>query len=272
MKRLIKLEWTKVSSYNFFKAILILTGILFLLVLFVMSRIDISIPGFSWKNVFRFPNIWQTFTWVASWFNVLMAILVIVITGNEFASRSFRQQVMSGLSRDEWLVGKLILIVGMAFFGLVLVISAGAIFGLIFTNDLTLSAIFENSGILLIYFLQAVGYMILGLLFISLLRSNALAIVLYSLYFIVIEPVVRLLCPADFRAWFPVKIISRLTPMPEFVQLASSGEGVSNNSLTFENIGIMAKQLSQSTNLIMAVFYILLFGTLTWLLIRKRDL
>ena len=43
--------------------------------------------------------------------------MVIVITGNEFASRSFRQQVMSGLSRNEWLAGKGVLIFGLALFG-----------------------------------------------------------------------------------------------------------------------------------------------------------
>lgn len=273
MQRIIKLEWTKVSSYNFFRAILILTGVLFLLVLFVMSRIDVSVPGFSWRNVFRFPNIWQTFTWVASWFNVLLAIMVIVITGNEFASRSFRQQVMTGLSRNEWLIGKLTLVIGLALFGLALVIIAGGIFGLIFTNNLSLADIFLKSGILFVYFLQAIGYMVLALLLITLLRSNALAIVMYMLYFIFIEPVIRLLCPVELRPWFPVKIISRLTPMPEFLQLASSGSGnAASDSLTFENIGIMGKQLPQSTNLIMAFVYILIFGFLTWFLIKKRDL
>ncbi len=273
MQRIIKLEWAKISSYNFFKAILILTGVLFLLVLFVISRIDVSVPGFSWRNVFRFPNIWQTFTWVASWFNVLMAIMVIVITGNEYSSRSFRQQVITGLSRKEWLTGKIILVLGLALYGLALVIIAGGIFGLVFTNNLALGDVFMKSGILFVYFLQAIGYMVLALLFITLLRSNALAIVMYLLYFVFIEPVARLLCPVDVRPWFPVKIISRLTPMPEFLQMASSGSGnAAGDSLTFENIGIMSKQLPGSTNLIMAVIYILVFGLLTWLIIKKRDI
>jgi len=272
MKRIIRIEWTKVSSYNFFRAILILTAILFMLVLFVMSRIDISVPGFSWRNVFRFPNNWQTFTWVASWFNVLMAIMLIVITGNEFASKSFRQQVMTGLSRNEWLLGKLSLIIGLALFGLSLVVIAGFIYGFIFTNNLAFADVFSQTGILLVYFLQAIAYMVLAVFFVTLLRSNALAIVLYLLYFIFIEPVVRLLCPVEVRTWFPVKIISRLTPVPEFLQLTSSGANTASESLTFENIGIMSRQLPQSTNIIMAVVYVLIFAFLTWLLVKKRDL
>jgi len=272
MKRIIKLEWTKVSPYNFFKVLLIITAVLFLAVLFVMSRIDVSVPGFSWRNIFRFPNIWQTFAWVASWFNVLLAIMVIVITGNEFASRSFRQQVMSGLSRNEWLAGKGFLIVGLALFGLVLVIVAGIIYGLVFTRDLTFGIIFQNSGILFVYFLQAIGYMILALLFINLVRSNALAIILYLLYFIFFEPVVRLLTPPEVRAWFPVKIISHLTPLPEFLKLASQGGNMDPDALGFEQIGLMAKQLPQSTNLIMALVYVMIFAVLTWWIVKKRDL
>ena len=170
-----------------------------------MSRIDVSVPGFSWRNIFRFPNIWQTFAWVASWFNVLLAIMVIVITGNEFASRSFRQQVLSGLSRNEWLAGKGLLVISLALFGLALVILSGLIFGFAYTRDLSFGMIIQNSGILMVYFLQAIGYMILGLLFINLFRSNALAIILYLLYFIFIEPVTGLLLSPEARVWLPVK-------------------------------------------------------------------
>ena len=272
MQRLLKIEWAKVFPYNFFRVILILTTILFLLVLFVMSRIDVSVPGFSWRNIFRFPNIWQTFAWVASWFNVLLAILVIVIAGNELASRSFRQQVMSGLSRDEWLAGKAMLVLSLALFGIVLVVISGLIFGFAFSRDISFGLIFQNSGILLVYFLQAIGYMVLGLLFINLFRSNALAIVLYLLYFIFIEPVIGLLLSPELRVWLPVKIIRHLTPVPEFLKLASQGGNMDPEALSFEKIGLMAKQLPQSTNLIMAFVYVAIFGFLTWLVVRKRDL
>lgn len=271
MKRLIQLEWTKISSYNFFRLVLILTSALFLLTLFVFSRIDISVPGFTWRNVFRFPDVWQSFAWVASWFNLLLAILVITIAGNEFTGRTLRQQVMTGLSREEWLAGKGILIIGLALFGMMMILIAGLVFGLIFTRDLTAGMLFQEISILLIYLIQAVGYMVLGLLFISVLRSNALAIILYLLYFILIEPVIRGLCPVEIRPWFPVKIISHLTPFPEFLKI-TSGEELDNSVMTFQNIGIMPQQLESSTTILMAVLYISVFGVLTYLVVKRRDL
>lgn len=271
MKRLIGLEWTKISTYGFFRLVLILTAGLFLLTVFVFSRIDISVPGFTWRNLFRFPDVWQSFAWVASWFNLLLAILVITIAGNEFAGRTLRQQVMTGLSREEWLAGKFILILGLALFGLVMVSLAGLIFGYIFTNEPSAGMVFSKMGILPVYLLQAVGYMVLGLLFASLLRSNALAIILYLLYFIMIEPIMRGLLPIELRPWFPVKIISHLTPMPEILQI-TSGEELGNSTMTFENMGIMPRQLDPAINLVMALVYILLFGALTYMIVKKRDL
>ncbi|MEE4214275.1 MAG: ABC transporter permease subunit [Bacteroidales bacterium] len=271
MKRLIRLEWTKIATYGFFRLVLILTAGLFLLTVFVFSRIDISVPGFTWRNLFRFPDVWQSFAWVASWFNLLLAILVITIAGNEFAGRTLRQQVMTGLSREEWLAGKGILILGLALFGLVTVSLAGLIFGFVYTNELSAGMVFSKMGILPVYLLQAVGYMVLGLLFASLLKSNALAIILYLLYFIMIEPIMRGLLPLEVRPWFPVKIISHLTPMPEILQI-TSGEELGNSAMTFENIGIMPRQLDPALNLVMALAYILLFGALTYMVVKKRDL
>lgn len=271
MKRLLALEWSKISSYGFFRVILILTLSLFLLTVFVFSRIDISVPGFTWRNLFRFPDVWKSFAWVASWFNLLLGILVITVAGNEYSGRTLRQQVMTGLSREEWLAGKGILIIALAIFGVAMVSLSGLIFGFIYTGDLSAGMIFKNTGILLVYFLQATGYMVLGLLFISLFRSNALSIIMYLLYFIMIEPIIRGLCPVEARSWFPVKIISHLTPLPEFVQV-TSGDAMSANQLTLEGMGIMPRQLDSTTTIIAALVYIILFSSLTYLLVKRKDL
>ncbi len=272
MKRLIAIEWAKISSYSLFRVILILNTVFFLLVVFVSSRINVNVPGFSWRNVYNFPNVWSGLAWVASWFNVLLAIMVMVFTGNEFANRTFRQQVISGLSRNEWLAGKGIMIAGVALYGMILVSLTSLVYGIIFTREITLHVVFENTGILLVYFLQAVGYMVLAILFIVVLRSTSLSIILYILYFIIMEPVARLLCPPEARLWFPVKIISHLTPVPEFLSITSQAAGGDAAQLTYESIGLMSRQLPDGVNLAMAFLYILIFAFLSWLAVKKKDL
>ena len=271
MKRIFRIEWAKTAPYSFVKVMLILLVALYLLVIFSTSRIDFSVPGFTWRNIFKFPDNWDSFAWVASWFNIFLAIVVITVTGNEFQHRTFRQQVMSGLGRNEWLAGKAMLIVALALIGVLMVFVTSLIFGFVFTWDITFSMVFQGSQIILVYFIQAVAYMMLGMLFVSLFRTNALSIMMFLLYFILIEPVARLLCPRELRVWFPVKIISHLTPTPEIMRVASNGSS-DNARMTFESMGLAGKQLSQSTNILMALLYMALFGLLIWTLTRKRDL
>ena len=160
---------------------------------------QISVPGFTFKNLFMFPNVWSTFAWVASWFNILLAILVIVLTGNEFTFRTLRQQVLFGLTRNEFVYGRGVLVLFLAVYGFIMVTFAGLVFGIIFTPNIDFSMIFDNFGLVFIFMIQAIGYMAIGIMLAVLFRNNSLAIVIYLLYFILIEPIVRLFL-SQFRS------------------------------------------------------------------------
>ena len=110
MRTIILNEITKTWSYMAFRVIILLHFTLFFLVVLVTSRMDITMPGFSTDYLYQFPNIWEFFPWIASWFNLLLAILIIVMTGNEYTFRTFRQHVVDGFSRSDLLKGKAFLI------------------------------------------------------------------------------------------------------------------------------------------------------------------
>ena len=240
MKKLFNLEKIKALSYPAFKTLMIIHFLLFFLVILVVSRAHFSIPGFSIKGLYQFPNIWQFFPWVASWFNLFLAIVIIILVGNEFSFRTFRQNVVDGLSRNDLIKGKLILIFTIAVYTFIMVLLAILIFGLINTKDFSFSVIFENSYLLLVYFVQAIGYMTLGLLISIILRNNALSIIMFILYFFPIEPIIRVMFKAEARNFFPIKIISNLTPTPEFLTMASEKaytNASGTSSLDFSEIG-----------------------------------
>lgn len=273
MKRLFQIEWTKFANYTFVKVILILHFALFLLTVFLFSQIDVSIPGFRFRNLFAFPDVWSSFAWVASWFNLLLAIMVLVLTGNEYSHRTFRQQVVAGMSRNELLYSKWIMMVIVAVYGFLLVILSGAIFGIIFTNDFSFGMLFEKFPLILVYLIQALGYMAIGVFAAVLFRSNALGIIMMLLYFIFIEPIIRGLCPHEIRSYFPVKIISHLTPPPEILSITSErGMAGAANALDFDRIGLIREQLPLGITVVLAIAYIALFSLGTFWLLRKRDL
>ncbi len=274
MQSIVLNEYTKIRSYKAFRVIILLHFILFFLVVLVTSRLDITIPGFSTDYLYQFPNIWEFFPWVASWFNLLLAILVIVMTGNEYTFRTFRQHVIDGLSRFDLLAGKGFLILAIAIYSMGMVLIFSLLFGFIFTRDLSASDFISKTYILLVYFVQAVAYMSAGFLLVIGFRNTALAIVLFILYRLIIEPVFRLFFPQEFRRYFPMKVISNLTPMPEFLSIASGNDPDPGNvdSLNLREMGLMAEDLPVYLNLILAIGYTALFIFLAWLLLRRRNL
>jgi len=274
MKKLFNLEKIKALSYPAFKTLMIIHFLLFFLVILVVSRVHITIPGFSVKGLYQFPNIWTFFPWVASWFNIFLTIVLITLVGNEFAFRTFRQNVIDGLSRNDLILGKLLFILTVAVYTFIMVLIAILIFGLINTDGITFSMILDHSYLLLVYFVQAIGYMTLGLLFAMIFRNNALSIILFLLYF-PIEAVIRLFFKQELRRFFPLKIISNLTPRPEVLTMTSetaytNSQGTSSLDLT--EIGILPEDLPLGITVVVAVGYIGFFIALSTLLINRRNL
>jgi ABC-2 type transport system permease protein len=275
MKKLFQIEKIKALSYPAFKTLMIIHFLLFFLVVLVVSQIQFSIPGFSVKKLYQFPNIWEFFPWVASWFNLFLAIVVILLVGNEFSFRTFRQNVIDGLSRNDLIRGKMILIFSIAIYTFLMVFIAVMIFGLINSDDYSLNAIFGKSYLLLIYFIQALGYMSLGVLIAIIFRNNALSIIMFILYFFPIEPIIRWIFEAHTRRYFPIKIISNLTPMPEFLTMTSENtftNEAGNSSLDLQEIGLTIEPLSVGLNVGLALVYIAIFISVSTYLLNKKNL
>ncbi len=275
MSKLIRIELIKLLNYTSFKIILGLHLLLFLLVVFVSSQIDITVPGFDTTNLFRFPHIWSYFTWIASWFNLLLAILVIMVAGNEFSYKTFRQHVIDGLSRAELLGGKLIVILMIALYAFLLVLLSGFVYGIIFTSGVSPGDIISGMHILFVYFLQTIAFMVTGLLIVLLLRNNALSIIIFILLRFPVEPVIRSFFPHYMRPFFPMKSIGSLTPIPEFLSIASdtsfeTADGA--NALTLSEMGLVAQTLPLWGEVLLASAYTLLFGGLALLIIKRRNL
>jgi hypothetical protein len=275
MKKLFNLEKIKALSYPPFKTLMIIHFLLFFLVILVVSQVHFTIPGFSVKGLYQFPNIWEFFPWVASWFNLFLAIVIIILVGNEFSNKTFRQNVIDGLDRVDLIKGKLILIFTIAVYTLVMVLLAVFIFGLINTKGISFGLIFENSYLILIYFVQAIGYMTLGLLISIIFRNNALSIILFILYFFPIEPIIRVVFKQEARRFFPMKIISNLTPTPEFLTMTSEKSYTNasgTSSLDLSEIGIMPENLSLGITVVLAAGYIGFFIALATLLLKRKNL
>lgn len=274
MKRLFKIEWGKTLNYNVFKILGIIYVASFLISIIVLPLIQVKTnltaetDLLDIKSFYTFPVIWDSFAYLASKSNLFLAIIVIFLVGNEYSFRTFRQHVIDGLSRDELLIGKLIVIATIALANTILIFILGWIFGLIYSSAYSFGDMFANIHILGIYFIQAVSYMIFALFLTIWLRNKTLSMVVLLLYSLIFEPIIRLVVRkyvwVKLGLFFPVKVTTKLTPIPENGML----EFIKANA----EINGFGQSLPLWLNVILAITYSLIFYMIARKIIQKRDL
>jgi len=125
-----------------------------------------------------------------------------------------------------------------------------------------LSGMFENMGSVLIYFLQTLGYFSFAFLFSVLVRRPALSIIFFIVSFLV-ETIIGAFLPHVVYLFFPLNVFSKLTPMPFFRELIEQAEKQSRQTFWM---------MPEWLNIVLAFVYILIFFTIAYTILKKRDL
>ncbi|MGE0079518.1 MAG: ABC transporter permease [Bacteroidales bacterium] len=276
MKNLFKVEAIKAINYPTFWAILLLHALFYVLVVTLGANIDLNIQGINVFRLFSSNYMWGTMAWIASWFNLLLAILVIVLTGNELTYNTFRRQLLDGLNRDHLIVGKLITIASLSLYVVLLVAISGLIVGLTNTEPEPVQVqFFHGFQYVLILGIQSLAYMALAVFIALLFRNMALSIVMYLLYFILIEPFIRLFFSSNIDSFFPIKIISNLTPTPDFLGMLGVNladiQAMDPNS-TYQIQHSATEGISLPISIAVCGGYIVLFLVASRLIVKYRDL
>ena len=272
--KLLRIESMKVLPYRVFQNLAGLYAGAFLLTIIIVPQIKLntSIANnqdiLDLKSLYNFPQIWDTFAYFAAKSNIFLAIIVIFLVGNEYSYSTFRQHVVNGLSRQELLNGKLLVIVGIALVNTLMVLVFGIIFGLIYSSGFTFQDVFSHTYMLGIYFIQAVGHMLAAMMLAVWLRNKTLAMVVLIVYQIIAEPIIRLVLNkfvwAKIGLFFPMRVITRLTPMPDFsiMQMLKANSDLKEMTMT----------LPLFLNLMLALGYGLIFYLITRAILVRRNL
>lgn len=272
LKKLLTIEGHKTLFYPTFRTILIIHAILFLLVTAIASNINLTTQGIRIDKVFQFPHVWNTLAWIASWFNLLLGILAILLVSNEFQFKTFRKHIIDGLSRNEILLSKLFVFTLLAAYTMVLVFISGILFGIAKSPTFSINDFIQGLPYLPVLFIQSLGYMLLGMLIAFLFKNPAFSIIAFLLYFFPVEPIIRAFMPDGVAVFMPAKTIANLTPMPDFVGISLSDIiQISNGSSSFEAMGIGSESLPLLTTTLIAIGYCLLFGLATKLIVDHKN-
>ena len=216
--KLIKIEFLKLSQNV---GIWIMLGIYFLLLLILMASLQSIAEGMvmngqegTLPSIYEFPGVWQNMGWIASNVIVIPAIAIVTLVAAEFTNKTLRAQLINGMTRTEFFLGKLYFILILAAFSTLLLLIAGMIMGFVYTPEKpTSSIIFERIPFLLGYFLQLVGYMLFAFMLTFLVKKPGITIGLLLIYTFV-DYVAGWIGGVEFARFLPVSSFLELVQRP----------------------------------------------------------
>jgi len=270
MRRLLHIERLKLLNYNPFRITLGIYVVAFALGLIIYPAIDKEIPVISLSDLFRFPDVWLFLTWVTEPYNILLALVVIMITTKEFSNHTFKTQLIFGLSRTDLLLQKLLLVVVLALFATLLLGLTSLVLGLIYSYKLTFRIAMENTWILGRYFLSSFAYMSMGLLVALLIKNTALSLLTFLAFRVFVDPVLYLILRKyEVRWYLPMRTTTQLTPLPDLIEIfqrkMNSPEPIDDSALD-----ILPKGLPAWLNILLVLVYTSLAIWFSYRLMQRR--
>ncbi len=277
MMRLIQIEWFKITKHRFFwigmglfVAFLGLTLTYFgNLSLFgtgqkpdpdEMNMVTAMIPAnLTEAGFYKVPYIWQNTTYIAGFFKFIPAFLMLFFMSMEFENRTFRQNVIDGLSIEQFFISKFSTVL---FFALLSSLSLGLIVSLLglYHNDWDLLALGDQSSFLAAFFAEVFFILCLAFFIGILVRRSAIAIIIMMIYY-VMEPALGFYLGEPIKEYLPTRPSRDLIQEP-FSRLF--------NIQSFLNVETLDKLDWKTFSL--SIFYSLAFAFSGLLILKKRDL
>jgi hypothetical protein len=106
-----------------------------------------------------FPDVWRAVSYVAGYFLVIPAILLIILVTNEYGFRTHRQNVIDGWSRNQFITAKLLIVLLLAILATVLTIVTAYFLGYLYTDSPMPLNIYTNFHLTGDFFIQALSYL-----------------------------------------------------------------------------------------------------------------
>jgi ABC-2 type transport system permease protein len=266
MNRLFRIELIKIKSNASFW---VLTSLHIGIILLVILSGKVFLKSFSFNGesigkmldpsnipIYQFPDIWHNITYVAAYLKFILAIYMIISITSEISYNTLRQNIMNGLSRIDFIISKLFLVVLLSLGSTLFLLLTGLIIGLISTPEPQIHDVIKYSGFIPAYFLLLTAYLIFALLIGLLIKRTGLAMGLLLLYTIIIEPLMVFRIDIVWvKGLFPLKAINNLIHMPFGKYLLRE-----------------VQDYVAGKDIVIVLLYVALFIYCIYLLLKKRDL
>jgi ABC-type transport system involved in multi-copper enzyme maturation permease subunit len=166
---------------------------------------------FNQFNPYKFPYAWHTFSYLGKFFKIILAIVVINIICYEFQNGTYKQNIIHGLKRWEFLFSKFLIVVSLSLLSTVTISIAIVIAGIMYSNPSDI-AFMENVHYLLLSFLNTFTYLSMAVMFAILLKNTMTAFMILMALWFPGDLLWLLIIPNELAAYRPFEIIDELLP------------------------------------------------------------
>ena len=265
MIKLLTLEWKKFKKNSVIQMLLWIFIIFFPTLIFIGKEESFTEgnPLLSSESFFEFPSVWEWLGYDGSWMVFFaLGFLMVYMISIEITYKTMRQNIITGLTRTEFFMGKLLVLLVFAVFATVLYSIIGFVIGWFHVDEPTFSMAMDNNYAIPRFFLMCLGYLSFAMFIGFAIKNSGLAVLTYLAYGILIEPMIRWLGHANVidgpsKNWYPLNAFEDLMPIP----LPSFMDGATE-----------AVFLPMGTAVGLSIGYTLLFLGLSYYLFLKRDL
>jgi ABC-type transport system involved in multi-copper enzyme maturation permease subunit len=279
MKRLLYIELQKIWLS---KSSRILTISYFFLLSFIalIASIKFNIGSFQLhiaeQGIFNFPYIWHFNTYIAAILKFFLAIVIVSMMANEYSYGTLKQNLIDGMSKQEFILSKFLTVVVFAFVSTIFVFIMSLILGYSFSSYTEFSIVFTDLQYLLAYFIKLVGFFSICLFLGILVKRSAFAIGFLFVWNILESILKGILNFKVFPEGKTAENITQFLPLESMSNLIVepfSRLSVVKNIQTAIGGGGNGKDYSvHFTAILIVLAWTVIFMLMSYKLLKKRDL
>ncbi|QLE02133.1 ABC transporter permease [Galbibacter sp. BG1] len=276
MLRLLQIEFIKLWNNRSSRILIIAYFVLLTFIaLFATVKFDIGDVHFQLadQGIFNFPYIWHFNTYIAAFFKLFLAIVIVSMMSNEYSNKTIKQNLIDGLSKKEFILSKFITVVLFAAASTVFIFIVSFILGLIYSDYNELSIIFSGLGYLVAFFVKLLGFFSFCLFLGIFVKRSA-----FALGFLILWQVIEGIIYGLIR-WQTTDVITqRIT---QFLPLEAMSNLIKEPFSRLGAVQSVANQIGESYvkdyavhwyEILIVLVWTFLFIYLSYALLKKRDL
>ena len=277
MIRLLQIEFIKLWNNRASKVLIIAYFVLLTFISLVAAiKFDIGPIKFHLAElgIFDFPYIWHFNTFIAAFFKLFLAVVIVSMMANEYSNKTIKQNLIDGLSKWEFVYSKFLTVLALSTISTIFIFVISFALGQGYSSYDEFSIIFSDLEFILAYFVKLVGFFSFCLFLGILVKRSAFALGFLILWAILEQLLFGLLgwkltsweTAGTIRSFFPMQAMSNLIDEP-FTRLSA-----------VQNLG---DQIGENFKFDYAVHWYEILIVLVWTtlfiygsyaLLKKRDL